>query len=55
MINVISQNLGWTCPQCGSVYSPTTTECWRCNKTEQSYTITCITDTLNEEEKHGRK
>lgn len=23
--------MGWTCPKCGSVYSPTTFDCWRCN------------------------
>lgn len=22
---------GWVCPKCGSVYSPSTSECWRCN------------------------
>jgi len=22
---------GWQCPRCGSVYSPTVTECWRCS------------------------
>lgn len=22
---------GWVCPKCGSVYSPSTNECWRCN------------------------
>ena len=21
---------GWSCPQCGSVYAPYVTECWRC-------------------------
>lgn len=23
--------VGWICPQCLSVYSPDTAECWRCN------------------------
>ena len=23
---------GWECPKCGSVYSPTVHECWRCNR-----------------------
>lgn len=26
---------GWTCPKCGSVYSPNVAECKRCNKSEQ--------------------
>jgi len=23
--------MGWTCPKCGRVYSPSVEECWRCN------------------------
>lgn len=23
---------GWICPKCGSIYSPMTIECYRCNK-----------------------
>lgn len=26
-----SNNLGWTCPNCGKVFSPTVTECPYCN------------------------
>lgn len=26
------ENRGWICPRCGRVYSPSTTECWECNK-----------------------
>lgn len=33
---IISSNLGWSCPKCGCVYSPTTTECYRCNNNEQT-------------------
>lgn len=31
--------LGWICPKCGSVYSPSVSQCWRCNP---PMTITCI-------------
>lgn len=24
-------NMGWVCPQCGSVYAPHITSCWRCS------------------------
>ena len=24
-------DMGWTCPKCGRVYSPSVEECWRCN------------------------
>ena len=29
--HIYSQNLGWTCPICGKVFSPTTIECPYCN------------------------
>jgi hypothetical protein len=29
---------GWVCPKCGSVYSPSTSECWRCNGSEITIT-----------------
>jgi len=28
---VSKPNRGWTCPKCGSVYSPYMSECLRCN------------------------
>ena len=35
-------NYGWICPKCGSVYSPMTTECYKCNKTEDTLTSTDV-------------
>lgn len=33
-------NYGWVCPICGSVYSPTTVECYKCNKSITSSSTT---------------
>lgn len=30
----IFHNPGWQCPICGCIYSPSTPECYRCNKKE---------------------
>lgn len=52
MYQVLNSNFGWTCPKCGSVYSPMTAECWRCNKKEQiTYDVTCNTNALHGEER----
>lgn len=45
----IGFNYGWICPKCGNVYSPQTTECYNCNKTENKYTSTTITFNGGEE------
>lgn len=34
----IYYQMGWVCPKCGSVYSPTTSCCPRCTK---PYEVTC--------------
>jgi uncharacterized OB-fold protein len=26
----VFQNIGWTCPKCGSCYSPTIPQCFKC-------------------------
>ena len=45
-----SQNLGWTCPICGKVFSPTTMECPYCNANQNiKYSNTTIT--MNNENK----
>lgn len=31
-MNNISIQQGWECPKCGRIYSPTTPECYHCNK-----------------------
>lgn len=31
--------IGWTCPKCGKVFSPNTSQCPYCNKL---YEITCM-------------
>lgn len=38
-VNTVS-NYGWVCPICGSVYSPTTVECHKCNKSMTSSSTT---------------
>jgi len=39
--------MGWTCPNCGQVYSPTVMTCWYCPRyivaTGTSYACTCRT------------
>jgi len=37
---VMSHNMGWECPKCGRVYSPTTSMCAFCAGS-QPYIITC--------------
>ena len=34
---------GWVCPKCGGVYSPTTTECYRCSPPPTYTTVTGTT------------
>lgn len=35
-------NMGWVCPQCGSVYAPHISSCWRCgNNTYKPIEIWC--------------
>lgn len=34
----IGFNYGWVCPKCGSVYSPNTIECYKCNPTNKTIT-----------------
>lgn len=38
-----SNNLGWTCPNCGKVFSPTVTECPYCNNSS-SITVSDSSD-----------
>lgn len=38
--NPLFEYAGWYCPSCGSVYSPSTRECLRCNPPYE-YKITC--------------
>lgn len=47
LMNPIPQQqtgVGWSCPKCGSVYSPSTSECWRCNK---QHSVTTFTTTIS--------
>lgn len=30
-----SNQLGWECPKCGSIYSPWVLSCWKCEKKSQ--------------------
>ena len=43
-------NYGWICPKCGSVYSPTQIECYKCGPTTQ-YEFTSTTIAMNDYEK----
>lgn len=43
-----SNNLGWTCPNCGKVFSPTVTECYYCNSTPET-TFSGTTVTMHDE------
>lgn len=41
MLNqVISQNVGWSCPKCDYCYSPITTDCSNCNRSHHEKFIT---------------
>ena len=33
------QQIGWKCPKCGTVYSPSVTYCKKCTKIEKSSDI----------------
>lgn len=46
----IGFNYGWICPKCGSVYSPTQTECYRCAPATK-YEFSSTTITMNDYEK----
>lgn len=37
-IGGVSRHTGWICPECGCVYSPSTSECFKCNGPVQ---VTC--------------
>lgn len=48
-------NYGWICPICGRVYSPTQSECYNCNQTENSTTFTSTTIAMSDYEKVTRE
>ena len=52
-----SNNLGWTCPNCGRVFSPSTTECLYCNKSNKvnysDYSVTNATISTDKDEKNS--
>lgn len=35
-------NYGWICPKCGTVYSPTTIECYKCGPVNTTLTSTDV-------------
>lgn len=39
-MQMVSQNLGWSCPVCGYCYSPTTTDCSKCNRPDSEKYVT---------------
>lgn len=43
-------NYGWICPKCGSVYSPTQIECYKCSPATK-YEVTSTTIAMNDYEK----
>lgn len=43
-------NYGWICPKCGSVYSPTQTECYKCSPVTK-YEVTSTSIAMDDYEK----
>ena len=43
-------NYGWICPKCGSVYSPTQAECYKCNPVIK-YEVTSASIAMDDYEK----
>jgi uncharacterized OB-fold protein len=49
-VDLYSSNKGWECPKCGSVWSPTTVGCTKCNSSSREVTCDCNNERNIQEE-----